>query len=48
MPHAERDTIGEPVVNGEKVHSQFLSVRLFCPTSLKLLEHFLTRVTYSI
>ncbi|KAL1986212.1 hypothetical protein VTN96DRAFT_6727 [Rasamsonia emersonii] len=25
MPHAERDTIGEPVVNGEKVHSQFLS-----------------------
>lgn len=51
MPHAERDTMGEPVVNGvngEKVHSQFLSVRLFCPTSPKLREHFLTRVTHSI
>jgi hypothetical protein len=26
MPHAERDTMGEPLVNGEKPHSQFISV----------------------
>lgn len=26
MPHAEKDTMGEPAVNGEKVHSQFLTV----------------------
>lgn len=25
MPHAERDTMGEPMVNGEKPHSQFIS-----------------------
>ncbi|KAL1971250.1 hypothetical protein VTN77DRAFT_202 [Rasamsonia byssochlamydoides] len=25
MPHAERDIMGEPAVNGEKIHSQFLS-----------------------
>ncbi|KAL2008119.1 hypothetical protein VTN00DRAFT_8101 [Thermoascus crustaceus] len=25
MPHAEKDTMGEPAVNGEKVHSQFLT-----------------------
>ena len=26
MPHANSETMGEPVVNGEKVHSQFLNV----------------------
>lgn len=25
MPHAERDTMGEPTVNGETPHSQFIS-----------------------
>lgn len=29
MPHAERDTMGEPVVNGENPHSQFISVSIF-------------------
>jgi len=24
MPHAEQDTMGEPSVNGEKIHSQFI------------------------
>jgi hypothetical protein len=28
MPHAEGDTMGEPVVNGEKPYSQFLSVSI--------------------
>lgn len=28
MPHANSDTMGEPIVNGEKVHSQFLHVNL--------------------
>jgi hypothetical protein len=26
MPHADSDKMGEPIVNGEKVHSQFLDV----------------------
>lgn len=26
MPHAEKEIIAEPVVNGEKAHSQFLDV----------------------
>lgn len=27
MPHAHSDMMGQPIVNGENVHSQFLDVR---------------------
>lgn len=33
MPHAMSDTMGEPMVNGEKVHSHFLDVRPSIPTT---------------
>lgn len=32
MPHATSDNMGEPIVNGEKVHSHFLDVSVITTT----------------
>lgn len=33
MPHAEKETMAQPTINGEKAHSQFLDVScLYYPT----------------
>lgn len=41
MPHATSDTMGEPMVNGEEIHSQFLEVstsRTIPPNTCKLTQ----------
>lgn len=36
MPHAVSDTMGEPIVNGEEVHSQFLNVGISLPSIVSI------------
>lgn len=36
MPHAHSDMMGQPIVNGEKTHSQFLDVRIYPPPTIDI------------